>query len=302
MIHHAKPNTSKQTNALMGLSDETMNQKKWSHYYLSEFVKIISLPLSRQNFFTSSRTIMAPRTRSRTSGVLKKIKYEDSFDLTEDELDESSPKKRSGRRTHRKRGSDEDSDFVAATASGSSDDDASASSIVERGGVGAQDSSSIDDIPSRRKSLDSHRTRTSAVKPVEKLTRFPAYLLEISLDTLRDSVGYQIRGSLGVMSQIAHLAKQYREYMSSDAIPNDSRKLIELEISSMVLDILRQAEVTEVELFVKSSWIGVKRDVIAAYFHKLKIVAKSLLTNDSMMAIDDSVTEYISYDPKWLVR
>lgn len=245
---------------------------------------------------------MAPRTRSRTSGVVKKIKYEDSFDLTEDELEESSAKKRLGRTTHRKRGSDEDSDFFAATASGASEDEASASSSVSNGGGGAQDSSSVDDIRSRRKSSDSHRTRTSAVKPVEKLTNFPAHHLVISLDTLRDSVVNQIRGSLCVMSRIARLAEQYKEYTSSDAIPNDSRKLIELEISNMVLDILRQAGVKEVDLFVKSSWIGVKKDVIAAYFDKLKTVAKSLLMNDSMMTIDECVTKNISYDPKWLVR
>lgn len=199
-------------------------------------------------------------TRSRATGIVKKIKVEDSLDLS-DSVSSGHPVKREPkfRRANKKLSLDSEFELTAG-------DSTSESRTVEESSVSdfvAKEVESVDEkvvVFSTRTSRSGRRTRSrlggisETPYPVEKLYRFPDAHFATSLDSLRDSIKSQLDVSL--------------EFPDKDDIFRVNR----------VLQILKQHKVREVFAFANSSFIGVPKERVAAYWTKLYTIALELLS------------------------
>ena len=184
---------------------------------------------------------MPPRTRSRTSGIFKRVKYYDSSDLTEDETD-------SNQVTHDKRQprkSSEDSDFIAESQETISNDDEEYQ----------RESSSGEEIQSPRRGYQMEVSHT------EKLLAFPKSLL----DTQVDEISLSVRAQIKEWDIIRSIGITYQREKGD--------RIRESEIINETLEALREQDTREVSLFFDSSLVNIDDDKIGNYFRKLKTVA-----------------------------
>ena len=263
---------------------------------------------------------MPPTTRSRVSGIVRKVRYQDSSDSTDSNSEKEVQRKPRTVATRRKKDSDVDSEFSVSnddTVSESTDGASGASGDhVDSRGVDDYTMDDGEDIDLRRgKSKRSPATRSVNSKPrrhvglgepspsVIKLRAFPLDMLTVSSVELAESIEADLRGNNAAIATIQFLSAKYTSLIEELGLSDKIKSELELETVNLLLDYLCRIGVHPIAQFRKSSCLGINHALIKQYFSKLQEVARGLLQSaagSSQAELGEVDTHILHYDPKWI--
>ena len=248
---------------------------------------------------------MPPQTRSRASGVVKKIKYNDSLDLSD--ADSASDYSREGRKKlSRRKGSEDESYFTESdkgTVSESvshSESSVDSSDKVEEieGGEDVDDQKRLTLRPKNRGSNRQFRPSRD-IPAVIKLTSVNSSLLTLDEVEIKGRILEEMTPSL--RATVSYLGMKLATL--SEGLSDDAKKALELETINITLSCFVRSRVPPVSAFFDCSCVGISREIASKYFSNLQAVVRELLrekrnrTECELNAVDPLV---LQYDPKWI--
>lgn len=212
-------------------------------------------------------------TRSRATGIVKRVKVEDSVDFS-DSVSSYAPKKRvsRGRRPAKDLSLDSEFELSVKDSTSESHSHIAEESSVSDGRAAGGDVASVSSFKSVKKTVRKSRFRSklsgTGDSPVlvEKLRLFPDSAFETPFETLKDSIRSQISDHAEVVELVNDLSKEFR-------LKLDKRS----EIVNRLLFTLKNHHIMEVYRFANSSFIGISPVKVKEYWDRLTTIAREIL-------------------------